>query len=139
MSGFVAAFLLLAACATGSEPTAPPAAAVVSPAPAGARGDATIAEFAAKHAAGARVIDVRTPEEFAEGHVPGAVLVPLDTLDPNAAPLSAYPKDEPLYVVCRSGRRSAAAADTLAAAGFTTYNVTGGTLEWVAEGHPVER
>jgi len=135
MSGFVLVLVLLGACADATEPSpAPPA--TEAPA-AGSRADVAVPEFAAAHAAGARVIDVRTPEEYAAGHVPGAVLMPLDGLDPAAEPLASYPKGEPVYLVCRSGRRSGIAADTLAKAGFTAVNVTGGTLEWEAQGHPV--
>ncbi len=86
-----------------------------------------------------RIIDVRAPEEFTGelGHIPGAELVPLATLEERA---ESWNKDEPLVVVCRSGARSARAAGTLAAAGFTRVaNLSGGTLAHVAAGLPVER
>lgn len=134
-----AAVLFVAACDTlaGADPgpSAPPAATAT----AGQRTDVDIATFAAKHAEGVNVIDVRTPGEYASGHVPGAVLVTLDTLDPSAPPLTGYDKDEELYVICQSGRRSAVAADKLAKAGYTVVNVEGGTGEWIAAGHPVEK
>ncbi len=67
--------------------------------------------------AGARVVDVRTPEEFASGHVPGAVNVPYDEI---AGRLSEVgPKDAPVIVYCRSGRRSGIAAEELKKAGYT--------------------
>ena len=135
-----AAMALLVAC---EQPTAAEPAPAGDPAPApaaqGHRSDIALEDFAAKHAAGVRLIDVRTPQEYAAGHVPGAVLVPLDALDPAQPPLSEYPKDEELYVICQTGRRSSTAADRLAEAGYTTVNVKGGTSAWLAGGHPVER
>jgi rhodanese-related sulfurtransferase len=102
------------------------------------RGDVSVDDLKTVLAAGARVIDVRTPEEFATGHVPGAVNIPVDAIDPFAPPLSGYSKEQPLYLICRSGRRSATAAEQLAAAGFPARNVLGGTLAWKDRGFPVE-
>ena len=86
---------------------------------------------------GALVLDVREPFEFAEGRVPGSLLVPLDTV---AARADEFPKDEPVYVVCRSGNRSLLAARTLAEAGHTDVrNVEGGMIAWAAARLPVER
>jgi len=88
--------------------------------------------------AGAVVVDVRTPQEFSEGHVPGAINVPLDQVDPLDEQLRSLGAGKPLYLICRSGRRSAEAADKLAVAGFDVRNVTGGTEAWKAAGLPVE-
>ena len=86
---------------------------------------------------GALVLDVREPFEFAEGRVPGSLLVPLDTV---AARADEFPKDEPVYVVCRSGNRSLLAARTLAEAGHTDVrNVEGGMIAWAAARLQVER
>jgi rhodanese-related sulfurtransferase len=83
------------------------------------------------------LLDVRTPVEFAEVHVPSARNVPLDELQPAAL---AYPKDQPVYLICRSGQRAAKAAEKLARDGFTQpVVVTGGTLAWVAAQLPVTR
>ena len=90
---------------------------------------------AAVDAGNARVIDVRTPEEFATGHVPGARNVPLDLLSPES--VAADPGQD-LYVVCRSGRRSAEASARLRAWGASPRDVAGGTLAWIAAGFPVE-
>jgi len=90
-------------------------------------------------AAGARVIDVREPSEFRDalGHIPGAELVPLGTL---ARALASSPRDQELYVVCRSGGRSARASAELARLGFTRVNnVAGGMMRWNQEGRPVQR
>ena len=88
---------------------------------------------------GARIIDVREPEEFNGdlGHIPGAELVPLGTLE---AAARTWPKDAPLMVVCRSGARSAKAAALLVQLGFrAVVNVEGGTQGYVQAGLRVER
>ncbi|MCL4228846.1 MAG: rhodanese-like domain-containing protein [Myxococcales bacterium] len=85
------------------------------------------------------MIDVREPHEFTGelGHVAGSKLVPLATLLDAAR---AWPRDEELVLVCRSGNRSGRAAQALAGAGFTRlYNLAGGMLAWNAAGLPVER
>ncbi len=90
---------------------------------------------AALDAGTAQVIDVRTPEEFAAGHLPGARNVPLDGLSLEAV------EDDPsrdLYVVCRSGRRSAEASARLRAWGASPRDVSGGTLAWIAAGFPLD-
>src|SRR5437588_2307126 len=87
------------------------------------------------------LIDVRTPVEFREVHVELARNVPLDRLDP-AALIQARneSKDEPLYVICRSGSRGRQACEKFLAAGFTNVvNVEGGTLACVEAGLPVVR
>jgi rhodanese-related sulfurtransferase len=84
----------------------------------------------------ALIIDVREPYEYADGHVPGAELMPLMTVPQRVAEL---PTDQPVYVVCAVGGRSAQAAAFLATRGVDAINVDGGTGEWVAAGYPVER
>jgi rhodanese-related sulfurtransferase len=87
------------------------------------------------------LVDVRTPVEFREVHIPEARNVPLDRLDP-AALMQARngSRDEPLHVICRSGSRGRQACEKFAAAGFTNVvNVKGGTLAWVECGLPVVR
>jgi rhodanese-related sulfurtransferase len=85
---------------------------------------------------GATVIDVREPDEFATGHVPGATLVPLMSVPQR---LGDLPEGDPLYVVCAVGARSAQAAAFLSARGVEAVNVDGGTRDWIAAGYPVER
>jgi hydroxyacylglutathione hydrolase len=83
-----------------------------------------------------QVIDVRRPSEFADGHVPGAVNVPLDTLA--AAPL-ALDAHAPTAVVCAGGYRSSAGASLLLRRGFDALvDVAGGTTAWVKAGLPTE-
>lgn len=87
------------------------------------------------------VLDVRTPVEFAEVHVRLAQSVPLDGFSPGALVASGQAKrDQPTYLLCKSGERSAQAAGRLLAAGFTApVVVAGGTDAWIAAGLPVVR
>jgi len=83
------------------------------------------------------MLDVRTPEEFAEGHIAGARLIPVQELEKR---LAEVPKDRQVYVYCRSGARSARASRMLFRAGFTNIeNVTGGIQAWQTAGYPVVR
>jgi rhodanese-related sulfurtransferase len=81
------------------------------------------------------VVDVREPDEFAQGHVPGARLVPLQTVPGLVGEL---PTGEPVYLVCAVGARSAQAAMFLARHGVDAVNVDGGTRDWLMAGYPVE-
>ncbi|MBL8951739.1 MAG: rhodanese-like domain-containing protein [Myxococcaceae bacterium] len=78
---------------------------------------------------GALLLDVRTPEEFAAGHVDGAKNVPVQVLDAELARLPAK-KNQPIVVYCRSGGRSARAAAMLGAAGFTQVHDLGAMSNW---------
>ncbi|HKS98033.1 MAG TPA: rhodanese-like domain-containing protein [Rugosimonospora sp.] len=98
------------------------------------RAEIGLSAFAAARATGARVIDVREPDEYAAGHVPGALLAPMARLAEVRAQL---PPREPVYVICASGNRSRAAAAFLAQLGIPAYSVTGGTAAWARAGHPV--
>lgn len=69
---------------------------------------------------GATLLDVRTPAEYASGHVEGAVNVPVDEV---AARLSEIPRDVPVVVYCRSGARSARASSTLREAGYDVHDL----------------
>lgn len=91
--------------------------------------------LAAALAEGATLIDVRTPEEYAQARVPGARLIPLDQLEGR---VDEVPKDGRVYVICALGGRSMAAATALNAAGWDTVSVAGGTNGWVEQGRPHE-
>jgi phage shock protein E len=83
------------------------------------------------------VLDVRTPEEFAEGHVDGAVM--LDFYEPDfATRLGELDPDVPYVVICRSGNRSSQAVAMMADLGFVDVtDVDGGMLAWTSGGHRV--
>lgn len=83
---------------------------------------------------GAYVLDVRTPQEFTQGHIASAVNLPLDEVGARAAEV---PGDKPVYVICRSGNRSAQASEILKKAGKDVKNVGGGMNDWQAAGYPV--
>lgn len=92
--------------------------------------------FAAALAAGATVIDVRDGDEYVAGHVPGAELIPLGTLQVR---VHEVPRTEPVYVICAAGGRSVAAAEFLVSVGVDAVSVAGGTGAWTSTGHPVVR
>jgi len=103
---------------------------------AGKRQDADAAALAKALEGGAPLLDVRTPREFQQGHVEGAVNLPMGfSLDDPT--LQGLDKSKPVYVICAVGGRSSAAADQLAAAGYQAVNVRGGTRAWVGAGRPV--
>lgn len=94
------------------------------------------AESLGQRPADALLVDVREPEEYASGHVPGALNVPQSEL---ASRIDELPRDGRVYVICKGGMRSARAAQFLAQVGFRhVTNVTGGTTAWIAAGQPVE-
>ncbi|MBL8134729.1 MAG: rhodanese-like domain-containing protein [Anaerolineae bacterium] len=81
------------------------------------------------------LLDVRTPEEFAGGHIANAANIAVETLADN---LASVPKDMPVVVYCRSGNRSAQAAQILSQAGYTQIYDLGGIIDWQAAGYAVE-
>lgn len=82
------------------------------------------------------VLDVRTPEEYVAGHVPGAVNIPHDQV---AARLAEVPKDKDVVLYCRSGRRAAMAAEVLAGNGYAhLQHLEGDMMAWQAQQRPVE-
>ena len=83
---------------------------------------------------GANVIDVREPHEYAAGHVPGAINVPMATIPVRMQDL---PRGD-VYVICESGARSWQVASFLAQRGIDVTNVDGGTAAWRSAGLPVE-
>ena len=95
---------------------------------------AAVAEITARDDA-PLLLDVRTPEEFAQGHLPGAVLIPHDQL---AARLDEIDRDRWVLVYCRSGKRASTAQDILEEAGIEVRQVEGSWLRWQEEGRPVQ-
>lgn len=84
--------------------------------------------------AGVFLLDVREDDEWAAGHAPDAVHVRLSELPARS---SEIPQGQDVYVICRSGARSAYAAQALAGAGWNTINVADGMTGWAVAGRPM--
>ena len=78
------------------------------------------------------ILDVRTEEEFAEGHIAGAILIPNDEISETAEKILTD-KDQLILVYCRSGRRSKIAAEELVKLGYTNVKEFGGIIDWEYE------
>jgi rhodanese-related sulfurtransferase len=83
---------------------------------------------------GAWLLDVREPEEWAAGHVPGATHIPMGEV---GSRVGEVPQDQDVYVICRSGVRSARVTEALMGAGWQAINVGGGMQDWAAAGRPM--
>lgn len=82
------------------------------------------------------LVDVRTLAEFSDGYIPGAINISLQELPQK---LSRIPTDKPVIVYCRSGNRSAFAANILKQAGYTEVYDLGGIIDWTRQGLPITR
>lgn len=92
---------------------------------------------AIKDNAGVFLIDVREPDEYAAGHIPGITLIPMGEV---AARLAELPRDKEIIVTCRTGNRSGQVADLLREQGFSNvHNMSGGIVAWEEAGYPVEQ
>ncbi len=94
--------------------------------------DVDVRGAAAMSEEGVLVLDVREPDEWAAGHMAGAVHIPLGDLDP-----TTVPDGSPIVVVCRSGNRSSKAAVGLQESGRDVFNMAGGMKAWQQAGLPV--
>jgi rhodanese-related sulfurtransferase len=94
----------------------------------------TVADLADPLPAPSVLLDVREPDEWAAGHAPDAVHIPMGEI---AARLHELPADAPLYVVCRSGGRSARVTAYLNANGWDALNVDGGMKSWEQRQRPL--
>ncbi len=83
------------------------------------------------------ILDVRKADEFAEGHIKGAILIDQFQSDFVEQAQAKLPKEKTIAVYCRSGRRSANAADKLADVGYKCVNLKGGIIAWKEAGMPV--
>jgi len=92
-------------------------------------------QAAAYRDAGYFMLDVREPEEWEAGHIPGAAHIPLGELGTRFTEL---PTDTPIVIYCRSGNRSAQARDFLLEMFPATTSMAGGFTDWVAAGYEVE-
>lgn len=79
------------------------------------------------------ILDVRTQQEYSQGHIEGAVLAPVQTLQNNLAQIAKV-KNRKIIVYCHSGNRSVAASRILVQNGFTPLNLKGGITDWKANG-----
>ena len=79
-----------------------------------------------------QIVDVRTPDEFSEGHLPGAVNIDVNGTD-FAEQIKKFDKKVPVAVHCRTGRRSKPAADQLVNSGYTVIELDGGIISWQGE------
>ena len=94
--------------------------------------EVSVTEAAKLRDQGAFMLDVREPDEWQAGHIPGATLIPLGEL---SSRISEVPADQQVVVVCRSGNRSAQGRDILRAAGITqSTSMAGGMNDWTAQG-----
>ncbi len=82
------------------------------------------------------LIDVRQPREYRKGHIAGVISMPLTEV---AQRLHEVPRDRAVILVCRTGRRSRAAARVLRRAGYNSFNLQGGMLRWYRDNLPVEK
>jgi rhodanese-related sulfurtransferase len=116
-----ASVLLLAGCSSGSSAI-----------------DQSVSEFSSKVTeAGVITLDVRTPGEFNEGHIEGALLVDFESGNFENE-IAALDKTKTYAVYCRSGSRSGQAVKIMSDAGFTNiYNLNGGVIDWANSGLPL--
>lgn len=91
------------------------------------------------HANSVQLIDVRSANEYAEGHIAHAANIDALQNDFLAKAQRSLSKKKPAYVYCRSGKRSMMAANKLAKAGYKVINLRGGILEWMDAGKPVNQ
>jgi rhodanese-related sulfurtransferase len=140
-------FLLITACEKLPEASAPVAPSAPATPAAGApitRATETVSAVdvaglkSAMDAGPIHLVDVRTSSEYASGHVPGAINIPLSDLDRSVGELEGL-KGEAVYLICARGGRSAQATAVLAVKGFQQpINVEGGTMAWTEAGYAIE-
>ena len=123
--------LSVIAVACSSDETATQSIELVTPAKA--------AQVIEEHPGGLVVLDIRTPEEYAEARLPDAIMV--DYYAPDFADqLDKLDKNVPYVMYCRTGNRSADAAETMKDLGFTrVYEIDGGIVDWYEQGFPIDQ
>jgi rhodanese-related sulfurtransferase len=93
-----------------------------------------VAEMADELPEGVLLLDVREPDEWAAGHAPNALHIPMSEI---ASRLAELPQDDNVFVICRSGGRSARVTAYLNANGWDAVNVDGGMTSWATTGRPM--
>ena len=128
------ASLALAACGGGGETTTPAADEIDINALAPSIDVQTA--YAARSTPTVFMLDVREPDEYDAGHIPGITLIPMGEIPDR---LSEIPTDVPVIVTCRTGNRSGQVVDFLREQGFTNvHNMDGGIVAWQKAGYEVE-
>ena len=128
------ASLALAACGGSGETTAPAADEIDINALAPSIDVQTA--YAARSNPTVFMLDVREPDEYDAGHIPGITLIPMGEIPDR---LGEIPTDVPVIVTCRTGNRSGQVVDFLREQGFTNvHNMTGGIVAWQKAGYEVE-
>jgi len=95
----------------------------------------SVKEAAQRFDQGAFLLDVRTVEEWNQGHIDGAILIPLDEI---SSRIDEVPSDQDVLIICRSGNRSTEARNLLRSSGLKrTTSISGGINDWIAKGLPV--
>jgi rhodanese-related sulfurtransferase len=94
----------------------------------------TVADLKKRAAESSQLIDVRSPSEFASGHIPGAVNIPMDQLESRLDDLSAR---QPIVLICQMGKRARMTADLLGPCHLNLSVLDGGTSAWIHAGYPV--
>lgn len=84
-----------------------------------------------------QLVDVRTPQEYADGHIEGAININVQSDNFQQMAVKELSKDKTVLIYCRSGRRSLKAADILTGLGYKVVNLKGGVIEWEEDGLPV--
>lgn len=124
------------ACGGGGAETTAPAAEAADPAALEPSIDVATA-YSVRDNPAVFMLDVREPDEYAAGHIPGITLIPMGEV---AERLSEIPTDKEVIVTCRSGNRSGQIVDFLRSQGFTNvHNMEGGIVAWEEAGYPVEQ
>lgn len=86
-----------------------------------------------------QLLDVRTAEEFAEGHLESAINIDVHAMDFTQKVSEQLDKSQPIYLYCRSGKRSMMAAKALEKKGYSIVNLKGGILGWLDAGYPISK
>ena len=130
----VAAAVLLTGCSAGGGSSSGSSSSPGSAVSSSESGFKTVTPAQAKARIDAKedlvILDVRTKEEYDEGHIADSVLLPYDAITAESAAAKLPDKSKPVFVYCRTGRRSAIAAQTLADLGYTAVFDLGGIQSW---------
>lgn len=131
--GVVALSLLFVSCTGKTEPAKPAEAPSANQVPVYRKISVQEAKRMMEASAGVVIVDVRTLEEFAQGHIANAILIPNETIGTSQKPAQLPDVNAVVLVYCRSGNRSQQAAKKLVALGYTKVYDFGGIIDWPFE------